>query len=308
MEIKQIHQYEMFHLIGQGIGSTIYKAWDSEKKCQVAVKLLNPVSYIQRDFDKIKLYENVIHPNLCRIHTVEHYQDSILIVSDYIEGKPLSEMLVKSEFPKGRFLYLFKKIAEALIVLYKNNLIHGNLKPSNIILSDTFEPILTDPGLSPFKNFQKTPEFVVPYEAYHYIAPEQILNREPTNKSDFFALGVIAYRILTNRLPFTGNNEEETTQAILTQAPDYALIQPEQIRGIYSLFLGKMLAKDPTDRFATGGELLATINEVALFDQNIEDYSPFKPAPSSPRKYLSLSVLALLFIILWLVLTLSSRH
>lgn len=307
MDIKQINQYEAFHKIGQGIGSIIYKAWDSEYNRRVAIKMLYPNDSVYRDFEKISEYVGIEHPNLCTVYSVEKYEDSILVITDYIEGESLQNYILKSKFRKENLFQLLKELIAGLTELYKNNLVHGNIKPSNIIINNDKRPILTDAGLSPFEDFQKSPEFVIPYDAYHYLSPEQVLNESPTEKSDFFSLGTIAYRIMIGVLPFEGENEEQLSDAILRKQPDYDTLKTSPLKGVYSLFLGKLLAKSPDDRFTDTNELLATINEIELLDNNIEEYAPFRSKQNNPRKYLTVSILALLFIILWMVATLSNQ-
>ena len=305
MEIKQINQYEAFHLIGKGIGSAVYKAWDSEKKRQVSAKLLFPNSTINRDISQIFKYANISHPNLCTIHSVEPYNDSILIITDYLDGESLQQKIISSEYPRENLLLILKNVISGLEELYKHDLVHGNLKPSNIIITEDDRIMITDAGLSPFENFQKTPEFQIPYEAFHYLSPEQIENKPASAKSDFFALGVIAYRILTDHLPFEGNNEDELTEAIMTKQPQYVYLQNNPLKEIYSLLLNKFLAKAPADRFVDTTEILATLKEIELFDRNIEEYAPYKPSAKNPRKYLTYTVLAALLLILWFVLTIN---
>ena len=135
----------------------------------------------------IEQYKNIDHPNVCSVFAVEKYDDSILVVSDYIEGETLQSIILKNEFPKEKLLPFLNQISSGLEAIYDHDLVHGNLKPSNIIVTDDLKPILTDAGLSPFENFQKTPDFVVPYEAYHYLSPEQVQNQPPTEKSDYFS-------------------------------------------------------------------------------------------------------------------------
>ncbi len=301
MDIKKINQYEAFHKIGESGLSVIYKAYDTEKQIQVSVKQLKPSVAVTRDLHKLKAYIGLEHPNLCTVHSVEEHEESIVVVSDYIDGTSLQKLLVNSEFHEENLLDLLLQISNALSVLHKKNLPHGNLKPSNILITKNSQAILTDAGLSPFENFQNSPEFIAPYEAYHYLSPEQIKNEAVGCQTDFFAIGVIAYRILFGRLPFDGKNEDELIKSILFYQPQFSELNSDSFHRINALLLGKLLAKDQKDRFVNTFELKATLQEIKLIEQNNKEFLYYEQTPSNPRKYLTLSVLAVLVAILWLV-------
>lgn len=301
MDIKQINHYEAFHKLGESATSVIYKAYDSEKQIQVSVKQLKPSDSIKRNIHKLKSYIGLEHPNLCTVHAVEEYEDSIIVVSDYVEGTPLQKLLIKPDYQVDSFIELLIQISDGLSVLHEKNLPHGNLKPSNIIIDQNGQAILTDIGLSPFEDFQNSPEFIAPYEAYHYLSPEQINNETVNCQSDFFAIGIIAYRIIFGKLPFEGKNEDGLIKSILEYYPDFS--HSGLHNKIHSLLLGKLLAKNSQDRFANLTELTATLNEIRLYEQNGNQYMNSMLAPSNPRKYLGISLLAVLMVVLWYVLS-----
>ncbi len=307
MDIKQINQYEIIHKIGESTLSVIYKGYDSERQLQVSVKKLIPSESIKRDMHKLKCYIGLDNANLAKMISVEEYDGTIIVVSEYVDGTPLQQLLISNEFPKENFLSLIQQISNGLKSLHTQNLPHGNLKLSNIIIQKNGNAVLTDFGLSPFVDFQFSPEFVAPYEAYHFLSPEQVKNETVTYRSDFFTIGTIAYRILFGKLPFEGQNEDELIKSILEHSPDFTQLKSGSVKSIYSLLLGKLLAKEPKERFVDIFELIATLREIELFDKNSSKYVLTEAPISNPRKYLTFSVLAVLLVILWLVASLASH-
>ncbi len=303
MDYKQINSYESTQKIGESTTSVIYKAYDLEHNRVVSIKQLKPTDSIKRDVHKIKCYIGIEHPNLSTVYSVEEYNDSIIIISDYIEGVTLKQLFSKSAFEKENLLDLLKQISCGLSALHTQNLLHGNLKPSNIIVTDSGEIVLLDAGLSPFDDFQNSPEFMAPYDACHYLAPEQVKNEPMSQQSDFFALGVIAYRLSFGRLPFVGDNEEQLTHAILNDKPDFSSSEQGYEQRINRLLLGKLLAKKRQDRFTDTSELMATLLEINQFDENSSKYSNLDTIQENPRKYLKVSLLAILVILLWSILS-----
>ncbi len=306
MDTNMIHQYENMHKIGESVLSVIYKAFDSEKQIQVLVKQLKPSDSIKRDLPKIKRYIDIKNKNLCTVLAVEQNEKSTQIVSEYLEGTPLQKYLKQEEFSQESLLKLLLQITNGLSALHRENLHHGNLKLSNIIIKNDGQAVLTDFGLSPFENFQNSPEFIAPYEAYHFLAPEQVQNNPVTFQTDFFALGVIAYRILIGKLPFEGQNEDKLSQAIIEYSPDYSEIGDSSNDKAVSLLLTKLLAKNPKDRFVDTSELKATLEEIMLIHTNSKRPLVEEEAQKNPRNYLILSVLIFIVPTLWIIAYLAS--
>ena len=306
MEIRQISGYHIFEQIGEGINGVVYKAWDNNQQRPAAIKILRqPPSP-----DLFRIYlstaKALIHaddPNLCRIYEVGKTDTEAYIIMELAEGISLKEILLRCKEVDYDFIDLAFRITRGLKTIHAMKLVHGNLKPSNIMISNAGEVKLLDAGLTHFRNFQSDPEFVAPYEPYHYISPEQILNQPLTPKSDLFSLGVILYQLASGSQPFTGKNEDELCDAILNYRPDFAGLREHGVSGDQILLIERLLAKDASERITSSGELLITLKEMRSFHKDFEKlHAFFKPAPS-PRTYLSVAVLVMLLLIFWYVVT-----
>ncbi|UCG61439.1 MAG: serine/threonine protein kinase [Candidatus Zixiibacteriota bacterium] len=306
MEIRQISGYHIFEQIGEGINGVVYKAWDNQQQRPAAIKILRqpPTPDLFRNY--LSTAKALIHaddPNLCRIYEVGKTDNEAYIIMELAEGISLREILLRAKDVDYDFIDLAFRITRGLKAIHAMKLVHGNLKPSNIMISNVGEVKLLDAGLSRFKNFQTDPEFVAPYEPYHYISPEQVLNQPTTIKSDLFSLGVILYQLASGEQPFTGKNEDELCEAILNHEPDFPALRDHDIPGDQILLIERLLAKDPSERITSSGELLITLKEMRSFHKDYEKlHNFFRPTPS-PRTYLSIAVLVVLLLIFWWVVT-----
>ena len=305
MEVRQVSHYRAFEEIGKGVSGTVYKAWDDRQQRPAAIKILRPSAGTELSRKMLSTARALIHaphPNMATIYDVGEEDGSAYIISEVVDGVSLKEIFLKRRQADYDFLDLCIQIAIALKDIHSMKLVHGNLKPSNIFLCDDGEVKLLDAGLSPFIGFQLDPEFVAPYEAYHYIAPEQIEGREISARTDLFALGTIMYQFHAESPPFTGNNENALAKAILDSTPDCAGLRKKSVPGDQVLLIEKLLAKEPRDRLTGANELLVTLKAMKAF---AEDYSRIEETLNTPKKqpkYITYSALAVLFIILWLLI------
>jgi len=306
MEIRQLSSYHIFEEIGQGLSGIVYKAWDNSQQRPAAIKILRqPASNeLFRDFlSTAKALIHVDHPNLCGIYEVGQDGGEAYVIMELIEGYSLKEIFLRRRHSEYDFLNLAMQLTNGLKAIHDNKLIHGNLKPSNIIITDTGEAKILDAGMTLFKNFHSNPEFVAPYDPYHYLSPEHILNQKLTVRSDLFCLGTIFYQLASGSQPFSGRNEDALIKSILEFTPDFPGLRAKGVPGDHILLIEKLLSKNPADRFASAGELMITLNEISAFHHDHEKLQAFLRPPQNPRSYLSIAVLVALLLIFWYVVT-----
>ncbi|NOY89266.1 MAG: serine/threonine protein kinase [FCB group bacterium] len=306
MEIKSFLHYQTVEVIGEGLSGVVYKAWDTKQNRAVAIKALKfPRDKASSLFNlnDIKTLTHIEHPHLCNVYKVDEKDGYPFIVMELIEGKTLQQLLREKEFNPFQFLKAAIQISRGLNRLHHEKIVHGNLKPANIMVNNEGTFKLLDAGLSSFKNFQNNPDFVPPYEAFHYLSPEQIANNELTFKSDLFSLGVIFYQMLSGVLPFEGEDEDALCKSILNVTPSYKKLLKRKIPGDYILVIEKLLAKNPAERFLHTDELLVTLEEIDIFESHENKYKASKYNHHSPRQYLMISLLVVLLIIFWYIIT-----
>jgi formylglycine-generating enzyme required for sulfatase activity/tetratricopeptide (TPR) repeat protein len=210
-----IGRYLVLECLGEGAFGRVYQAWDEELERIVAIKVPRPGvlrSSCQSDtfLDEARMAAQLRHPAIIAVHDVGRKPDGdIYIVMDYVEGKPLAALLNNVPLPVDRLIGWLARVAEALHHAHKVGLVHRDLKPTNILVDGDGNPYVVDFGLAVHEEVQRLRSGEIAGSA-SYMAPEQVRGETHRldGRTDVWALGVILYRILTGRMPFTGSINE----------------------------------------------------------------------------------------------------
>lgn len=204
-------RYELLEHIGSGGMADVYKAHDMILDRLVAVKFLNSEfaddkEFIDKFYREAKAAAKLSHPNIVSIYDVSECQGQHYIVMEYIEGYTLKTLIKeKGVIDVDTSLNIGRQIAAALSLAHKNNLIHCDIKPHNILLSTDGLVKVADFGIA-----RAVSSTTLTYNdnvvgSVHYISPEQVRGVKISPKSDVYSLGIILYEMLTGRLPFEGD-------------------------------------------------------------------------------------------------------
>jgi len=216
-------RFKIVRFIGKGGMGEVYEAQDLELRVRVALKAIRPeISSdpvtISRFRHEIQLARKVTHPNVCRIFDLGHHSLSsgveiTFLTMELLEGETLAERLRRQvRLPTEEALPLVEQMAEALAAAHEARVIHRDFKPSNVILvpSETkTRAAVTDFGVAralepiaseAFSGLLTTPDQLVGTPPY--MAPEQLEGSEATPATDFYALGLVMYEMVTGKLPF----------------------------------------------------------------------------------------------------------
>ena len=161
--------YRTVEKIGEGPSGVVYNAWDTQQHRPVVIKILRDtleasvVTSIRSTLNNLKHSE---HRNICRVFNMGKNERGYFIVSEQIIGQNLQEILNDENSHKIHFIDFAVQFSEGLQYLHKNNIIHGNLKPSNIFLTPEGEVKITDAGLSVIKNFPHRAELEIPLDEH----------------------------------------------------------------------------------------------------------------------------------------------
>ncbi len=221
----------------------------------------------------------VVSPYIARICDYGERDDTIFVVSEYVPGKSLKQSIEeRGPLSVEEALEIARQIAAGLQVVQPEKLSHGDLRPSNVMLSAGGQVKLLDFGIS--KSFiveGLMPRAIVAMP--HYAAPEQGEGETPDVRSDIYALGVILYEMLTGKLPFTS---EDPARLILKHihepAPSVRGAQPDTPAAVEAI-IARCLAKRPDDRFQTPAELIAAI--AAILSPAVAEPEPVKVAAAA---------------------------
>ena len=288
-EIKTtIGPYQVLDVIGHGGMATVYKAYQPELDRIVAIKILLPTFVDDAAFRscferEARLVARLRHPYIVGIHGVGDEEGAPYLVMEYLQGQTLHTAL-RQRVRAGTFytpaeaLALLTPIASALDYAHTHGVIHGDLKPENIILTAN-GPIITDFGLAK----QAQEEAASAGEVMgtpSYMSPEQIRAERVDCRSDVYALGILLYELLTGTVPFTGPTPSAVAQAHLYQPPPaLATLQPRLAPSpLIEEVVRRAVAKRKRDRWPSAGAMVS-----ALAHAIEASGKPALPAPLTAR-------------------------
>jgi serine/threonine-protein kinase len=265
--------------------ATVYLARDVKHDRQVAVKVLRPdlaaTVGVERFLQEIKVSANLTHPHILPLHDSGEADGFLYYVMPYVKGESLRDRLsAKGELPIGDAVRIIREVADALAHAHREGVVHRDIKPDNVMLTGRHAVVMdfgVAKAVSQATGRQGITTVGVALGTPAYMAPEQA-TADPNidHRVDIYALGAMAYEMLTGRPPFTGTTAQALLAAHATQAPaPITTTVPPALAQLVS----KCLEKNPADRFQTADELLPLV-EVSSGDMTPADTMPLaKAAP-----------------------------
>jgi serine/threonine-protein kinase len=288
--------YELIGELGRGGMGVVYLARDTKLGRRVALKTLaadrqgKPTS-VMRFEREAKTFAAIRHPHIATLYEFSDDKNFQFLALEYIEGTDL-----ESERRRGRrwqpleVALLIQHIAEALDHTHAKGVLHRDIKPGNILIErNTNRVVLTDFGLAKGQNDITLTAAGYAVGTPAYMAPEQItdsFNVKPDGRSDLFALGTVAYEMLTGRHPFLGNDDMATMRAIVQKDPAPPRSHNPEIPEQLDALVMAMLAKHPDKRPATGravADALIAIQQACRSGEAKAQPTP-RTEPAAPSK------------------------
>lgn len=282
-----LRQFELRNVIASGGMGTVYRAYDTVLHRLVAVKLMKPElvndSRALEDFYReARACASLNHTNIIHIYTFDEWENLRYLVMELADRGSLDSKIDK----QGRVseldvLDIGTKIASALDMALKHNLLHRDIKPGNILFDADNEPKLVDFGLA--RDTDADPESTTEtHGTPYYVAPEKIRRERETFLSDMYSLGCTLYHALTGHVPF----EAPTVEELVAAHVHTALTPPNQVLPEVtqptSDALVKVLSKNPQDRFLSYDEFSMAL-EAAKSRLLVEQYAKSTNPPASPK-------------------------
>jgi streptogramin lyase len=246
--------YEIEEVIGRGGMGVVYRARDRALERNVALKLIAPeyagfTGFRGRFLEESRLAASLEHPNVVPIYAAGDQDGHLYIAMRYIEGRDLRQVLRDGVLEPSRAIAICRQVASALDAAHQQDLVHRDVKPSNILLDASGRAYLADFGLSRLSSdAAKPPEVEASLGTIDYVAPEQIRGDAVDGRADVYSLGCVLYECLTGGAPFANRSDVALLYAHLEEEPPTA-------PGLEQV-LAKALAKDPQGRYATCGEFV----------------------------------------------------
>jgi serine/threonine protein kinase len=285
-----LRQFELRAKVGSGGMATVYRAWDTTLGRFVAVKMIKKEILAEPNARENFLREarscaQLNHTNIIHIYTFDEWEGESYLVMELADQGSLDTRIEKLRLlPELQVLDVGIKIASALNMALKHDLLHCDIKPDNILFNADHEPKLVDFGIARKTDAeQEGGEFVrgTPY----YVAPEKIKREPETFLSDMYSLGATLYHAIVGRVPFEAPTPDEVVQAhVYTELTPPNLANPE-ITQATSDALARALAKNPADRFLSYDEFIMALE--AARSQLLFQQSQSVDEPQQPKRMTS---------------------
>lgn len=251
------NRYELLERIGDGGMAEVYRAHDKMLDRYVAIKILHPQftndeSFVTRFRREAQSAAKLSHPNIVNIYDVGSCDGKYFIVMEYIKGETLKDKIKReAPLPINVTLNIVEEIAQALACAHAKHLVHCDIKPHNILLTEEGHVKVADFGIA-----RATSSATITYTgsvvgSVHYFSPEQAKGHTISPKSDIYSLGVVMYEMLTGRVPFDG----ETAVSIAIKQLQDAPVPPHDLRpdipSLVEAIVLKAMDKNPDNRFSS---------------------------------------------------------
>jgi eukaryotic-like serine/threonine-protein kinase len=245
-------RYKILHEVGRGAIGAVYAARDRTTGALVALKRLDPAlfnksdaNFAERVLKHTRSARDLRHGNIVQIHDAGEAAGTVYVAMEMVEGESLRKILDQGPLPIVSALQIAHGIACGLASAHLEGVVHGGIKPSNIIVSRSGAVKITDFGIG---GLGQTALPSAGPAGLRYLSPEQIRGDPVDHRSDIFSLGALLYEMLTYRPPFEGNSAKEVMENIArAQPPLPSELNPHVPRALDAIVLG-MLAGQPALR------------------------------------------------------------
>jgi serine/threonine protein kinase len=254
-------QYRVEAKLGEGGMGVVYRAYDTRLERPVALKILLPdPDRQQRLLREARAASALTHPNIVTIHEIGTAHGVDFIAMEYVEGRPLSNLIPAKGLSVEKALDYAIQIADALAHAHAAGVVHRDLKPANIMVTGEGRVKLLDFGLARRRPAagSATASLTVPGAITGtpaYMSPEQAEGKKADHRSDVFSFGIVLYEMLSGIQPFRRDSQLSTIAAILREPPP-----PLHLPSGLDRILRRTLEKQPEARYATAGELLVDLH------------------------------------------------
>lgn len=263
-----LNRYELLEKIGEGGMGIVYKAKCTLLNRLVAIKILKSELSDYEDFvarfrREAHSIASLSHPNIVNIHDIGKEDNFNFIVMEYVNGKTLKQVVKENvRLSSLNTLDIALQIAKGLEYAHKNNIIHRDIKPDNILITDDNIVKLTDFGIAKVADSVTITNSNNIIGSVHYFSPEQAKGRFVDCRTDIYALGIVMYEMITGQVPF---NAELSISVAMMHIQEPVIPPKEVITDIpenINVIILKALEKEPINRFQTAEDIFEVLNSV----------------------------------------------
>jgi len=268
--ISTLGRYKIISEIGQGAMGVVYKAVDPIIDRTVAIKTINLnlsrqelEEYEARFQQEIKAAGRLNHPNIVTIYDVGKTDAVAYMAMEFLEGKELKDIIASGTLlPAHEIVDIIAQVADGLWFAHQQDIVHRDVKPSNIMVMKGGMAKITDFGIARLPNSAVKTMTGLILGSPRYMSPEQVIGKSIDARSDIFSLGVVLYESLTGVAPFDGDNVNAIMYATVNTTPPPPSSHNRGVPAMLDLIVAKAMAKLLEDRYQTVKEFADDLREV----------------------------------------------
>jgi serine/threonine protein kinase/tetratricopeptide (TPR) repeat protein len=282
--------YRIEAQIGSGGMGIVYKARDTRLERQVAIKVIHAKSSSPlleaALLREAQLTSSLNHPGIVTIYDILSNSGTTCIVMEFLQGRPLQQLIPEGGFPVERALSVAAAIGDPIAAAHSAGVIHRDLKPANILVREDGQVKILDFGLAKLARHSIADADTQPHSLFSgstvgtmgYMAPEQARGEDVDQRADVFSFGVILYQLLTGNMPFQAANAVALLHAMQSLDPAPLRDARPEISAALEKVVRRALAKKPAERYQTIREMLADLS--AASGKSGVGAAPAEPADS----------------------------
>ncbi|MFI5911064.1 protein kinase [Dactylosporangium sp. NPDC051541] len=266
-------RYRLDEFIASGGMGQVFRATDKTLGRTVAVKVLLPGHMSNTEFGRrfrseARIMASIGHPGVVGVYDYgETPEGTLFLVMAFVDGHPLGELInANGSLPVGTTLDIVAQAADALHAAHERGIIHRDVKPGNLLVSDSGEVTLVDFGVARSSDVTSVTKVNAVIGTALYMSPEQASGRPISPSADIYALGVVAYHCVTGAPPFNGNSPLEIALKHLQDEPPPL---PETLPAAIRALIERAMSKSPEDRYPTAAAMASAAR--AAQNGTIED-------------------------------------
>ena len=260
------NRYKIQEKIGNGGMATVYKALDQILNRYVAVKVLREEfttdeEFIKRFNTEAQSAARLTHPNIVSVYDVGQEYNIYYIVMELIQGKTLKQIIEEDGHLSWKWaVNIAIQIASALEMAHKNNIIHRDIKPHNIMITEDGVAKVTDFGIAKAVSNSTITAFGTTLGSVHYFSPEHARGGYTDSKSDLYSLGVVMYEMVTGKVPFDADTPVSVALKHMQEEPVPPIKVNKEIPFAVNQIILKAMKKDPNERYQNASEMIKDLN------------------------------------------------
>lgn len=273
-------RWRLLDRLGAGGMGNVFRGLDLQTNQAVAIKTLgmhlaDDVEYVKRFEREARLLSKLKHPAIPRVHELSRHEGMPYFVMSLVEGQTLGELLLTKKKLIPRFVFsLLNQLAEALTFLHARGVVHRDLKPDNLIVDGAGQLSLIDFGISAQSNVTRLTLPGVTLGTPLYMAPEAITSDTTTPSADVYAMGLLAFTMLTGAHPFAREDRAGMMTRQVNEVPPIASTVSAGISLPVSKVLARALEKSPTARFPSASEFVEALRRAWGFEKpGVEEFT-----------------------------------